>query len=100
MPRHPLGDFDASAVGEVIRNPRGADSVATDGRFNSRIRSTAPDHVPDIDARHRLAGEDTGFADCGAEQRPLPIPSDSRRVDIGVQLVVTGLFVQPAVFLA
>ncbi len=72
---------NAPAIREVVRNPRGAEGVAAYRRFNSRIASTAPDHGPDIGARHRRAGEFFRLADRGAEQRPLAIYGSAKRLN-------------------
>jgi hypothetical protein len=64
----------------------------------------AAHHAPNIFARHARSGELLGFADSGAEQQPLAVVLDARRLNVSVeilfQLVVAGHFIDLAVFLA
>jgi hypothetical protein len=41
VPGHALRDLDAPAIREVVRKPRGAESVAAYRGFNARSGSTA-----------------------------------------------------------
>jgi hypothetical protein len=39
VPGHALRDLDAAAIRQVVRDPRGAEGVAADGRFDAGCRS-------------------------------------------------------------
>src|SRR5229473_4248944 len=99
---HALRDLDAPAVRQVVRYPGGAKGVATYRSFDARIGCTAAHHVPDISARYHTRTEFLGFTDGSTEQRPLAVALDVRGLDISVnvrfQLVVTGHFIDLAVF--
>src|ERR1022692_1647389 len=72
--------------------------------LNSRIKSTAGHHEPDIRARHCAPPEFLCFADSGPEQRPLAVALDAGslyvRIEKFFQLVMAGHFIDLAVFLA
>jgi hypothetical protein len=50
VPGHALRNLDASAVGEIIRDPGRAESVTVYRGFDTSVGSTAAHHVPDIGA--------------------------------------------------
>src|SRR5437764_290953 len=97
-----LRDLDAPAVRQVVRNPRGAESVAAYRSLDAGIAGTASHHLPDIGARQRPRPEFLCLADRGAEKRPFAIVREARRFDVGAkiffQLVMAGHLIDLAVF--
>jgi hypothetical protein len=95
VPGHALCDLDAPAVGQVVRNPRGAEGVAAYPSFNAGVGSTAADHVPDIRARHCAPAECLCLADRGAEQRAIAVAAEACRLDIGVKVAFQLVMAAP-----
>jgi len=59
MPGHLLRDLQPPSIFEVVGNPRGSKAVTANLRFDSSLRTAAPDHLMDVGlvqwARHELA---------------------------------------------
>lgn len=57
VPGHTLGDFELTAVGEVVSDAGGAEGMAADRGLEPGIGRTAAHHVPDIGAGEWAGGE-------------------------------------------
>ena len=77
MAGHFLGHFDPSTVVELIRNPRGTEGVAADGRFDGGGAGRAPDHPVYVSPPDSLVRELACLVDDRAEEWCLAVLSDA-----------------------
>src|ERR1700726_4590787 len=98
---HFLRVIERAAVGEVGRDPGGAERVAADRLRNAGSRGPSADHPPGIRLAHRLVGEQAAVVTPRrAEQPTLTILGDAGRIDVSVERLGQRVMARHRVVLA
>jgi len=84
--RHQLSILQGPAVVEIGGNPGGAERVAANIPTHSRLARAPLNHLPHMDARHRIFGELIGTAAGRAEEGRLLRFKDAGRLQIGIKI--------------